>query len=76
MVVERCRADRERLACDVLDVHYLHFVRDPLGTLRRVHEHCDWPWSARAERAEMHPCPSFLADQKSTRRPAPRPADT
>jgi len=59
-VVDRCRADRERLACRVLDVHHRHVLRDPIGTLRRIYEHFDWPWSGHAEAAirawsEAHP---------------------
>jgi hypothetical protein len=48
-VIERCRADRPRLACRVLDVHYEHFLNDPIATVRRIHEHFDWPWSPEAE---------------------------
>ena len=50
-VVERCRADRKRLGCDVLDVHYRHFVGDPIGTIRRIYERFAWPWSPQAEKA-------------------------
>ncbi len=50
-VVEASRRDREKLSCRVLDVHYDHFVADPLGTVRRIYEAFDWPWSAEAERA-------------------------
>jgi GNAT superfamily N-acetyltransferase len=50
-VVERCRADRERLGCDVLDVHHRHLRRDPLGTVRRIYEHFGWRWSPRVEQA-------------------------
>jgi hypothetical protein len=50
-VIARCRADRARLRCRALDVHHRHFARDPLGTVRRIYEHFDWPWSAQAESA-------------------------
>lgn len=49
-VIARCRADRERLACRALDVHHRHLLRDPVGTIRRIYDHFDWPWSPRAER--------------------------
>lgn len=50
-VIARCRADRERLDVRALDVHHRHLQRDPIGTLRRIYEHFDWPWSPEAERA-------------------------
>ena len=33
-----------------LDVHYLELVADPIGTVRRVYEHCDLPFSEESER--------------------------
>lgn len=50
-VIERCRVDRAALAGEVCDVHYQHFVRDPIGTLKRIYEHFDSPWSPAAEKA-------------------------
>ncbi len=50
-VIERCREDRPRLAERVHDVHYQHFVRDPVGTIRRIYERFDWPWSPAAEKS-------------------------
>src|SRR5262249_35651537 len=48
-VIARCRADRERPACRALDVHHRHLLRDPLGTIRRIYDHFEWPWSSQAE---------------------------
>jgi LPS sulfotransferase NodH len=50
-VVDRSRADRQKLSCDALDVHYQHFVRDPLESVRRIYDHFAWPWSVSAEKA-------------------------
>jgi hypothetical protein len=50
-VIERSRVDRQRLSSPVLDIHYRHFVSDPIATVRRIYEHCDWPWSAEAEKS-------------------------
>lgn len=50
-VIERSRADRKRLACEVLDVHYDHFLRDPIATVRRIYDHFAWPWSGEAEKS-------------------------
>ena len=50
-VIERCRVDRAGLAAEICDVHYEHFVRDPIGTIRRIYEHFDWRWSPTGEKA-------------------------
>lgn len=50
-VIDASRRDREKLSCPVVDVHYDHFLADPLGTVRRIYEAFDWPWSPEAERA-------------------------
>ena len=50
-VIERSRSDRQKLSGGVLDVHYQHFVRDPIGKIRQIYEHFDWPWSVASEKA-------------------------
>ncbi|MBW2270226.1 MAG: sulfotransferase [Deltaproteobacteria bacterium] len=48
-VIERSLTDRTKLSCRILDVHYDHFVNDPIASVRRIYDHFDWPWSPRAE---------------------------
>ncbi|MBW1882565.1 MAG: sulfotransferase [Deltaproteobacteria bacterium] len=50
-VIERSRADRAGLDCSVHDVHYQHFVRDPIDTIRRIYDRFELPWSPAAEKA-------------------------
>lgn len=67
-VIERCRADRERLACDVLDVHHRHFQHDPIGTVRRIYAHFGWLWSPRAEEAMRERSAAQRRDRKEVHR--------
>ncbi|MBW2497490.1 MAG: sulfotransferase [Deltaproteobacteria bacterium] len=48
-VAKLCLEDREKLSCDLLDVHYLHFVKDPLASVRRIYDHFDWSWTSQTE---------------------------
>jgi hypothetical protein len=50
-VVERSWRDRRALGDRVLDLHYDHFVSNPVATVRRIYAHFDWAWSAETERA-------------------------
>jgi GNAT superfamily N-acetyltransferase len=67
-VIQRCREDRERLACDVLDVHHRHFQRDPLGTVRRIYDHFGWTWSPRAEKAMRERAEAQRRDRQGVHR--------
>ena len=44
-LLQRDRLPPER----VLDISYLEFRRDPIGTVRRIYEYFGWPFSAAAE---------------------------
>jgi hypothetical protein len=67
-VIERCRTARTTLSSGVHDIHYQHFVRDPIGTIRRIYERFDWTWSIAAEKSIRNWAEQNQQDQHGTHR--------
>jgi hypothetical protein len=50
-IIGRCQSAQSQLSCRILDVHYEHYVRDPIETVHRIYDHFDWPWSPHVEKS-------------------------
>ena len=48
-ILEKNMASRQTLSCRILDVHFETFTRDPIGTVKTIHDYFDLSWRAESE---------------------------